>query len=382
VIGLFIPYVTFDESLAATINDLKHLQRLGGYDAKFKPGFFKLLKSHPTLEVIDLAGTVDPAVVQQLPEGPPIKELRIGAENLTPADAEALAQMNSLRAISLAMGLPKPGVISALQKAKNLETLGVGSLPLTAEDLTGFTSLKSLTCAVPPNAEPFFEALAKMKGLRSLSLMLIPTPGMPATLPPGVSKIASLTELTDLSLRFPIGDANLKAFASLKNLESLDTNSDGLTEAGIRALKELPKLNSLSLQNNDVAKREKVVLPEAAFAVLKDLKGLKTLRLPSATLPKGGMEVIGSLSDLESLNLAGVVPKGDDVAAAVGKLTKLRYLNLQDAGLTDAGFKHLEGLKHLEQLFIGMNKNTRAGLDSLRMAVPTAQIISGAVFSG
>lgn len=375
VIGLFVPYLTFDESTAATVNDLKHLRTLGGYDAKFKPGFFKSIKSHPALETIALGGGADSATVKELPDGPPIKELRLQGATLTSDDFAALASVPSLRSINVRLDGTKPTVLRPLHKAKALEALAVdGFEPLTAEDVGGFAGLKELKCLCPAESDAFFEAVAKLKHLRSLRVAAARPASGPEGVVTGAAKLATLTDLATLRIDSPVGDANLKALSSLKNLEVLSFYTDGVTAEGIKALKAFPKLTSLQLYAS--SRRDRSLLSDDAFNELKGVTGLTVLQLPYGQVSDAGATAIASLANLEVLDLTGMKSSADKVAPHIAKLQKLRELNLAMSDLTDTGLKDLANLKELATLKTGGTRVSPSGVAALKQALPKLKVDS------
>ena len=370
VIGLGYYARTIDEKTAALLKDMKHLKRLGGYDVKFAPGVLKLLKDHPTLDTIAFSGSTDLAALKELPDGPPIKELFLGDGQFTVEHFGAIAKVPSIRTVSIYLARIKPEILRPLHKLKNLESLSAPTdEPFSAEDVSGFRSLVQLTCVAPNDSAPFFEALAKMKTLRKLTLLPQYVGGNPPTTPPaGLAKLAALTDLTNLTLGFPVGDANLTALATLKNLTQLNADATGMKATGMKALAGLPKLTSLRLSGKE--------LPEAAAVELKGLSGLKELDLSVGPLTEDGMKAVGSMTGLESLKLGNSHRGADKAMPHVAKLAKLRSLDLTFTDLTDAGLKELGGMKALTELKVGGTKTTPAGHAALQKALPKVKIIT------
>jgi len=374
VVAVFFYTGMIDEKMIGLLNDLKHLRLLSGYDLKFKPGSWKLLKNHPTLEALVLQGSTDLAVVLELPEGPALKELSFGDGKFTKDHFEAVAKLASLRTLRVSLHSAKGEVIRPLHKLKSLESLHTqGFDPLSAEDIGGFTQLKQLTCVAPTASEPFFETLAKLKNLRSLHL----TAGQqgPKGAPGGLAHIGEMTDLTDLLLWFPLGDDQLIALGKLTNLEALVIYADGLTGKGFKTLRGLTKLTALQLVGFTGERDGKSTLKDEMAVDLKELKGLKSFRMHSNSLTEAGAEAIGSLSNLETLDLRSLKSNADKVMPQIVKLSKLRELDLSSSDLSDVGLKELAVLKELTTLKIGFTKTTPEGEAALRKALPKVTII-------
>ncbi|QJW93837.1 hypothetical protein [Frigoriglobus tundricola] len=123
VIGIWGYKPTIDEKTAALLKGLTHLESIGGYDLKFAPGAMKLLKGHPALERLRFQGSTDLAAIKELPEGPQIKELHMGGGAFTVEHFEAIAQVPSIRTVSIYLATIKPDDLRPLHKLKHLEVL-------------------------------------------------------------------------------------------------------------------------------------------------------------------------------------------------------------------------------------------------------------------
>jgi hypothetical protein len=369
VIGLGYYARTLDERTIALLNQMKHLKSLGGYDVKFKPGTLKQLKGHPALDTLAFSGSTDLDAIKDLPEGPAIKHLFLGDGAFTAEHFEAIAKVPSLQSIRTSLARIKPELIRPLQKLKHLESLSIiTDAPLSADDIKGFTGLTELACAAPADSPAFFEALAKMKSLRTLALFPAFGQSAPPKPPAGLEEIAALADLTELTLRVPVSDATLAAFARLKSLATLSAPSDGVTAAGMKALAKLPKLTSLRLAGKE--------LPPDAAAELKGLTALKELYLSVGPLPEAGMKALGALDRLEVLQLGRFKPGADKVIPHVAKLTKLRTLDLTFSDLTDAGLAELAKLKDLTELKVGGTATTPKGRAALQKALPKLKVVT------
>ncbi|OWK39046.1 Alanyl-tRNA synthetase [Fimbriiglobus ruber] len=374
VIGVLFR-ASLDETQVAHFNALKHLKSLDGIDVKFGPGIFKKLKDHPTLESLSLGGTSDLAMIQQLPDGPAIKNFsRIGFDGLSsPAEYfEALAKVSSLRSVKVWTNDLKPEIVRPLWKLKKLESFFLMSSTgsgLSADDVVGFAALKELTCPVSPS-ESLFAAIGHMKTLRKLQISgMINTKGEPDYPLPvrGTAKLGNLTELTELSLGIPIRDIDLKALAGLKHLTHLHLSTDAITANGLAALAKLPELTSISFSRP----------PAEAIPGLKGFVQLKQLRIVYGSLTDDGAAAIGTLTNLESLDLLGVTAETDAVISAVAKLDKLRVLSLIGIELTDTDLAALSESKSLEEFRITSTKITAAGRDALQKKLPKLKILTG-----
>src|SRR5205823_49429 len=114
-----------------------------------------------------------------------------------------------------------------------------------------------------------------------------------------------------------------------------------------------------------------------AFAELKALTGLKTLRLHTRPITDDGIRVIGSLTGLEELVIGRSVASGMEKALPqLLKLTKLRLLGLNGSDLTDEGLKQLTALKDLTEVWISATKTTPDGHAAFKKALPRVKVVT------
>lgn len=110
-----------------------------------------------------------------------------------------------------------------------------------------------------------------------------------------------------------------------------------------------------------------------------DFREVKELALTRTDITDAGLtKHLQRLPDLERLHLLANPGITDAGLEAVGKLTKLTELTIQQENVTDEGLKHLKDVKGLRVLNLDRTKVTAAGLSSLghlrltRLDVPLA----------
>jgi Leucine-rich repeat (LRR) protein len=211
-----------------------------------------------------------------------------------------------------------------------------------------------------------------------------------------------LTDFVNLrSLTFPCAtDQDLEYVGSLANLQKLDLQNAPVTDAGLRHLAGLTKLQWLAVGASDpngpntvgdgclkhlirLTGLRSLYLYGGGFSgtglrQLGGMAGLRTLGIGEAPygirapITDAGWEALGDLKELDSLELDRIWI-GDAGMKSLGKLTKLRKLRLKrsppvapDPGITDRGLAHLEGLSQLEALELQFVDVKAAGLQHLR----------------
>jgi Leucine-rich repeat (LRR) protein len=204
-----------------------------------------------------------------------------------------------------------------------------------------------------------------------------------------------------------VTDAGLKHLAGLKRLQNLKLYGTKVTDAGLKELAGLKRLLHLSLYKSEVT--------DAGLKHLARFKQLKTFNLSKTQVTaKGIAELRKALPDLKISWTAGSgrADEAEDRAVKaiqefgsriardekakdepivgvylgstkvtdaglkhLAGLKQLRELDLSDTQVTDAGLKHLAGLKQLKELSLGRTQVTSKGKANLKKALPKLEII-------
>jgi len=249
-----------------------------------------------------------------------IAEVSLARTWATDEDLAYVARIPTLKRLDLSFTLVTDKGIKELEQLRQLEELNLE----TAEALT----------------DASMNYVKNIPTLRKLNVrgVDITDVGMPA--------IAEMTALRSLDLSHTmLEDVGLEHLPALSDLEELYLGGDMITGINLNFLKLLPKLKKLSLdgiqrRNAGACWTPRVTdLDLDTIALLSNLEDLDLgvgLNLgrggkPAAT-GGGNCKVTGGLQ-LTDLGLA-----------KLGKLTKLRRLNMSGAHLTPAGLKVLAGL--------------------------------------
>ena len=180
----------------------------------------------------------------------------------------------------------------------------------------------------------------------------------------------------------PLTDAGAKDLARQKGLRYLDLGRSKVTGAGMKVLATLPALETLHVDSIKVS--------NAGLAELVKIKTLRDLNLNDADVTYDALAGLAALQDLETLGMLGVskssgkpaglgewvtkLPRLRDVTASrledadlklLGGVPTLRTLAFDAEDVTDSGMKDLARLKDLEVLFLRDAKLTGAGLKEL-----------------
>lgn len=173
-------------------------------------------------------------------------------------------------------------------------------------------------------------------------------------------------------------DAAMKHLAGLVNLRRLSLGSPRVTDAGVRELGRLKKLEQLTLQFTSATGASLDVLAgaplqtlsvrqlsDSAAAHLRLFPQLRELASHDATLTAAGFAHLAGLRKLDVLDLTNARQLTDDGFAPLAQLVGLRRFIASGTGLGDRGVRHLAGLNLLSELHLGSSALTDAGMRSI-----------------
>ena len=148
-------------------------------------------------------------------------------------------------------------------------------------------------------------------------------------------------------------DAWLDRLADLPDLVSLDLANTSMKGPGLKVVGTLKNLERLNL-----------TLTPITDPYLENIQGLTKLRvlsLASAKCTGEGFGYLGNLKQLENANFH-FTPVNDAGLAGIGAVTSIERLEIVHVHFTDAGAKHLAKLVNLERLQIGSRDATGASV--------------------
>jgi Leucine-rich repeat (LRR) protein len=171
-----------------------------------------------------------------------------------------------------------------------------------------------------------------------------------------------------------ITDASLEPLACLLELRTLTVTRTKINGDGLKYLRGLTKLRSISLLSNKN-------LTDEAVGHLKACAGLRALDLRYTGLMRGRVKHLLEMKRLQELHLASLADADVKQLVALMELEilsvefssvtelpplkKLRRLNLSFSKIGDAGMKHLREMKCLEELDLEETTVGDRGLESL-----------------
>jgi endonuclease YncB( thermonuclease family) len=156
-----------------------------------------------------------------------------------------------------------------------------------------------------------------------------------------LAKLASLSELEELSVGWGVTDAGLVHLKELPRLSHLNLHQKKISDAGLKHLAHCTQLQDLELS--------RTLITDAGLKHLKGLQRLRYLDLSGNELTDAALQELRSLKNMKVLALAGtrIADKG---LVHLQELRNLEYLDISGTEVTDHGIEQLVGLKRLRVL--------------------------------
>lgn len=152
--------------------------------------------------------------------------------------------------------------------------------------------------------------------------------------------LGAASRVTHLSLGKGFAESSLPWLKGLVDLEVVSTNVMQVTDEGVKAFAQFPKLQRLAFFH-----------PPKAFT-------------------GAGLADLAEMHSLEELTVAGSFDVGDDALLAISKIKSLKRVRIWHAGNTNEGVRHLKELPALESLTLGQR------LTNTPPACPDAETIA------
>lgn len=296
--------------------------------------------------------------------------------------------------------------IAAARAVKRLNTTDedLAIAALTASGARISSSQDMLIVTVSSDAQ--LELVKRLSKIRMLSVR-----GQDVT-DVGIDHLADASVASLSISATSVTDAGITAVRKITDLDRLSLYGGEFSTDGLRQLRYIRKLRSLSLAS----------FVDLDLQFLKELAQLQTLSFSQMSFSKQQVELINQLKHLRhlsvmisdadnddlrymgqfktTLNLSLVMgpkvneegwkhlagsrvstlylykmPITDGGMAVVGKIDGLQFLSITEAPVTDAGLDHLHNLKSLKHINIRGTKATQIGVDRLKDAIPNLVVI-------
>lgn len=227
--------------------------------------------------------------------------------------------------------------VGQLARLKTL-SIGPGLSDRTLALLSGLSDLEYLQTNESQVSDDGVKALLP---LRKLKIVKFFHPGKLFT-GTGLAQLADLPNLERLTVAgsLAFGDEGMAAVGKLANLKELRTWHAGVTLEGVKRIKDLKNLKSLTLGQR-LAYKPPTSLSDETLAILAELTSLESLQLEEARLKGEALGQLKQLPGLKKLVLQGI----DIPEAEVERLrTELPKVEIQWTTPNDTYMKRIQQL--------------------------------------
>ena len=295
--------------------------------------------------------------------------LKIAVKDVTPESMEALVaafpqlQCVAFRTIKDPRDMPQ--IAKSLGKLKNLTELSIypsSLLKTLAATLSQTPQLQELSLNlyddIPTDG---FEALANLKSVRRLSLMMDENHDLLSG-----QVISRLPELDFLHIDGEASSHTLQAIGRQQSLKGLGFQSfhKYIPDVDLANLSRLHDLEQLYFYGRcqEAARPEEILSPQRFLSddgltdegleLLSGLTHLKVVRIVSDAVTDEGLSALQGLKQLESLSVTSKKVTGSGLQNLSG-LTQLKFIGLLHSGFQPQNIKHLTQFPALEQVNVG-----------------------------
>ncbi len=345
-----------------------------------------------------IVATLQSAAVVQLVAAKGLRELNLSGFAKTGDISTPISKLRELRVLTLERVQFGDAALARIATLPRLQALAIGAEDMSDRGVAHLSKRPSLRCldldlARNPLSNAAVRHITALQQLVTLRL--------------GSRKITSVAPLAGklpllevLHLRSTgIDDDGLRAMSSFPRLRYLNLMGTEISDAGLVWLSKLGGLRALHLASDGVyghganhlsglSQLRVLTLPMGATQLdLAHLRGLTELRQLQVYVPlttknaphlfalkklqrlildkvaRGSLAQLSWLGQLRTLILPRTA--GDDAMRHVGRLHRLRELDLTKAQITDVGLRRLRGLKRLRSLTLDQTEVGDVGLEVL-----------------
>ncbi|MHC4725106.1 MAG: M56 family metallopeptidase, partial [Planctomycetota bacterium] len=279
-------------------------------------------------------------------------------ERITNSGLADVAELKSLKGLYFKKNRVTNIGLAHLAKLSSLEELELAGEQIDDRGLVYLSKLPNLRYLLLAGENFGDDGMVNIKDVPSLRILHLGH--LPQLTDAGVANLSAPTGLENLSFHWNqnITDEGLSHLKEIKSLKKLDVGNATITDAGLTHLSDMKSLEHLELLPHGITDKGLIHLSE-----LSKLKYLKVgCSSPGSPITDAGLQVLSGLKDLEELMIGG---EGitDAGLAQIARLSKLNYLLLCGCPqVTSRGMAELTTLKSLKTLYIYDTKLTVSGL--------------------
>ena len=168
-----------------------------------------------------------------------------------------------------------------------------------------------------------------------------------------VAIVSHLTGLEALDIAHTeVTDFGLENLITLINLKELALGRGRLSNSGMTVLRMLPTLTLLDLSGARPSSPDSprgggggLGIPEETLKAMTELKDLRTLHLGFSSITPDQLRTLAVLGKVEKLGLQGCTKVNDTALAELAKWKGLKYVDVQEAPVTEKGLADLRKAK-------------------------------------
>jgi internalin A len=149
-----------------------------------------------------------------------------------------------------------------------------------------------------------------------------------------------------------VTDVGIENLITLVNLKELALGRGRLSNSGLTVLRMLPTLTHLDLSgarptppDSPGGRGAGAGVPEETLKAIAELKDLHVLQMGYSAINADGLRVLSVLDKVEKLGLQGCSRVDDAALAELAKWKSLKYLDVQEAPVTEKGLALLREAK-------------------------------------
>ncbi|MCB1228630.1 MAG: SUMF1/EgtB/PvdO family nonheme iron enzyme [Verrucomicrobiae bacterium] len=319
-----------------------------------------------TLQVSLEGDPIDLSVLGMLPRVPSIDSLSLGPRKTTPltnADLEAIAKATSIRQLDFKGSFDlSEADLSILTRLPTLESVSFSrSTTVSDAELAELSNLKTLKVfrCYGTSGNITDAGLTQLAGNRSLeTLEVFETSANGSFLEAFAGcPLRSLSFTSNYQGNPVFGDEQAKALARFPGLTQLFLNGQGLlSELTLLTVGNLTQLEELGLHGC-------TGFSPSGFGPLGKLAKLRTLNLQATHAGDKALTAIAAVPRLQSLRIGSETAQiTDEGFATLTESFSLESLYIENSDATDRGLEYLGRVNRLETLDLGSRKITGTGL--------------------
>jgi hypothetical protein len=296
-----------------------------------------------------------------------IKKVKLGQESEINLCLEKLRDAGEVEEVEIRDCQVSPAGWALLGRLQGLVNLYIYSTPVNESALESLRPLTGLRRFCLDHTRAPAKALAPLAAWPDLQEIYLFEPDLTDD---GLIPLRDLKHLNRLVLpRTRISDVGLDSLQGHRDLQDLMISETRLTDAGLkRLLPKLTHLRSLGLSGSQ--------LTEANIRALRQVQSLQALALSGKNNTDRALARLKGLSNINSL----LVLESDVTDAGLAHLKDLPHLRvfaIQSDGVTRTGLAHLQGLPSLRLLSLDLPQVAEETRKEIQDAFPGVTIVFG-----